>query len=172
MLPIVVGVSGLAFQQATTTRLTFTAGAVLREAWRLYTRLWTRSLLMGGLIFGALHLLEIVVRGHRGLLVGLLTLVLTFVGTSLLQGALVEVVRGLHEDGDDDPSTLTALGRAGTKLGRLVGVLGDGRLQQLGTPEQLKAHPGNPFVAAIAGQFALMGSTSHPEKGTSWPRPP
>src|SRR5437868_11263148 len=122
MLPIVVGVSGLAFQQATTTRLTFTAGAVLREAWRLYTRLWTRSLLMGGLIFGALHLLEIVVRGHRGLLVGLLTLVLTFVGTSLLQGALVEVVRGLHEDGDDDPSTLTALGRAGTKLGRLVGV--------------------------------------------------
>jgi hypothetical protein len=123
MLPIGVGVSGLAFQQATTaTRLTFTAGAALREAWRLYTRLWTRSLLMGGLIFGSLHLLEIVVRGHRGLLVGLLTLVLTFMGTSLLQGALVEVVRGLHEDGDDDPSVLEALGRAGTKLGRLLGV--------------------------------------------------
>jgi hypothetical protein len=123
MLPIAVGVSGLAFQRSTTaTRMSFTASAVLREAWRLYTRLWMRSMLMGGLIFGALHFLEIVFRSHRGLLVGLLTVVLTLMGTSLLQGALVEVVRGLHEDGDDDPSALEALGRAGTKVGRLVGV--------------------------------------------------
>ena len=123
MLPIVVGMSGLAFQHAvTTSRTTFTARAVLREAWRLYTRLWTRSLLMSGLIFGSLHFLQIVFRSRGGLLVGLLTLVLTVMGTSLLQGALVEVVRGLHEDGDDDPSALEALGRAGTKLGRLVGV--------------------------------------------------
>jgi hypothetical protein len=123
MLPIAVGVSGLAFQRSTTaTPMSFTAGAVLREAWRLYTRLWMRSMLMGGLIFGALHFLEMVFRSHRGLLVGLLTVVLTLMGTSLLQGALVEVVRGLHEDGDDDPSALEALGRAGTKVGRLVGV--------------------------------------------------
>ena len=122
MLPIVVGMSGLAFQQTTTTRLTFTASAVLREAWRLYTRLWTRSVLMGGLIFGVLHFLQIALRSHGGLLAALLTIVLTLMGTSLLQGALVEVVRGLHEDGDDDPSILEAFGRAGTKLGRLVGV--------------------------------------------------
>lgn len=38
-------------------------------------------------------------------------------------------------------------------LGRLIGVLGDGRLQQLGTPGELKARPGNRFVEAIAGQF-------------------
>lgn len=115
--------TGLAFQHTSAqARTAFTASAVLREAWRLYTRLWTRSLLMGGLIFGALHLLEIVVRSHGGVLVGLLTLVLALMGTSLLQGALVEVVGGLHEDGDDDPSALEALGRAGTKLGRLVGV--------------------------------------------------
>jgi hypothetical protein len=123
MLPIAVGVSGLVFQRSTTaTRMSFAASAVFREAWRLYTRLWMRSMLMGGLIFGALHFLEIVFRSHRGLLVGLLTVVLTLMGTSLLQGALVEVVRGLHEDGDDDPSALEALGRAGTKVGRLVGV--------------------------------------------------
>jgi hypothetical protein len=123
MLPIAVGVSGLVFQRSTTaTRMSFAASAVFREAWRLYTRLWMRSMLMGGLIFGALHFLEIVFRSHRGLLVGLLTIVLTLMGTSLLQGALVEVVRGLHEDGDDDPSALEALGRAGTKVGRLVGV--------------------------------------------------
>jgi hypothetical protein len=123
MLPIAVGVSGLAFQRdTTTTRMSFTAAGVLGEAWRLYTRLWTRSLLIGGLIFGVLHLIQIVVRSRGGLLVGLLTVVLTLMGTSLLQGALVEVVRGLHEDGDDDPSALEALGRAGAKLGRLVGV--------------------------------------------------
>jgi hypothetical protein len=123
MLPIAVGVSGLAFQRSTTaTPTSFAASSVFREAWRLYTRLWMRSMLMGGLIFGALHFLEIVFRSHRGLLVGLLTIVLTLMGTSLLQGALVEVVRGLHEDGDDDPSALEALGRAGTKVGRLVGV--------------------------------------------------
>jgi hypothetical protein len=123
MLPIAVGVSGLVFQRSTTaTRMSFAASAVFREAWRLYTRLWMRSMLMGGLIFGALHFLEIVFRSHRGLLVGLLTIVLTLMGTSLLQGALVEVVRGPHEDGDDDPSALEALGRAGTKVGRLVGV--------------------------------------------------
>lgn len=38
-------------------------------------------------------------------------------------------------------------------LGRLIGVLGDGRLQQLGTPEELKARPCSRFVEAIAGQF-------------------
>lgn len=40
-------------------------------------------------------------------------------------------------------------------LGRLVGVLGDGRLQQLGTREELQACPGNPFVEAVVGQFAF-----------------
>lgn len=40
-------------------------------------------------------------------------------------------------------------------LGRLVGVLGDGRLQQLGTPEELKARPGNRFVALALGQLSL-----------------
>ena len=107
----------------TSQRTELQAGAVLGEAWRLYTRLWTRSAVMGAIIFGLLHAVEALLRsGRGGLLVGLLTIVLAVMGTSLLQGALVEVVRGLHEDGDDEPSALEALGRAGSKLGRLVGV--------------------------------------------------
>lgn len=121
MLPIVAGMTEFAVTR-TAQRTELSASAVLRAAWGLYTRLWARSLLMGGLIFGALHLLELVFRSRGGLLVGLLTIVLSVMGTSLLQGALVEVVRGLHEDGDDDPSALEALARAGTKLGRLTGV--------------------------------------------------
>lgn len=121
MLPIVTAMSGLAVTH-TVQRKELSASAVLAAAWGLYTRLWTRSLLMGGLIFGTLHLLQATFRHGHGLLVGLLTIVVSVMGTSLLQGALVEVVRGLHEDGDDDPSALEALGRAGTKLGRLVGV--------------------------------------------------
>jgi ABC-type sugar transport system ATPase subunit len=38
-------------------------------------------------------------------------------------------------------------------LGRLIGVLDDGRLQQLGTAGELKARPGSRFVEAVAGQF-------------------
>ncbi len=41
-------------------------------------------------------------------------------------------------------------------LGRRVGVLGDGRLQQLGTPEQLRDRPGNRFVAFCLGRLSLI----------------
>ncbi len=41
-------------------------------------------------------------------------------------------------------------------LGRRVGVLGDGRLQQLGTPEELAGRPGNRFVALALGQLSLI----------------
>lgn len=41
-------------------------------------------------------------------------------------------------------------------LGRRVGVLGDGRLQQLGTPEELADRPGNRFVALALGQLSLI----------------
>jgi len=122
MLPIVGSVADFAVTR-TAHRTELQAGAVLREAWRLYTRLWTRSVVMGAIIFGLLHAVEALLRnGRGGLLVGLATIVLAVMGTALLQGALVEVVRGLHKDGDDDPSAFEALGRAGAKLGRLVGV--------------------------------------------------
>jgi multiple sugar transport system ATP-binding protein len=41
-------------------------------------------------------------------------------------------------------------------LGGRVGVLGDGRLQQLGTPEELADRPGNRFVAFALGQLSLI----------------
>ena len=54
-------------------------------------------------------------------------------------------------------------------LGRRVGVLGDGRLQQLGTSEQLRNHPGNRFVAFCLGQLSLIdgrvGGGDHSEHG-------
>jgi multiple sugar transport system ATP-binding protein len=41
-------------------------------------------------------------------------------------------------------------------LGRRVGVLGDGRVQQLGTPEELRDRPGNRFVAFCLGRLSLI----------------
>jgi ABC-type sugar transport system ATPase subunit len=41
-------------------------------------------------------------------------------------------------------------------LGRRVGVLGEGRLQQIGTPEELHDHPGNRFVAYCLGRLSLI----------------
>lgn len=41
-------------------------------------------------------------------------------------------------------------------LGRRLGVLGEGQLQQLGSAEELRDHPGNRFVAACLGRFNLI----------------
>jgi hypothetical protein len=120
MLPIVGVVSDLAVTRSVQC-VELDAGAVLRQAWRLYKRLFTRSIVIGGIVFGALHFLEALLRaGRGGLLVALLTLVSAVAGTALLQGALVEIVRGLHVDGDDDPNPLEALGRASGKVWKLV----------------------------------------------------
>jgi hypothetical protein len=104
-------------------RIELDANAVLKEAWRLYKRLFARSLLMGGIVFGCLHFLEAILRSARGGLVAvLLTVVVTVGGTALLQGGLVEIVRGLHVDGDDEPSALGALERASGRVWKLVRV--------------------------------------------------
>lgn len=44
-------------------------------------------------------------------------------------------------------------------LGQRIGVLGEGRLQQLGTAEELRDHPGNRFVAACLGRIGLVEGT-------------
>jgi hypothetical protein len=107
----------------TVEKVELDANAVLKEAWRLYKRLFTRSLVMGALVFGVLNIVKEVVRsGHTGLLVLLLSLVVTIAGTALLQGGLVEIVRGLHVDGDDEASAFDALARAGDRLGKLIAV--------------------------------------------------
>jgi hypothetical protein len=107
----------------TVQRVELDANAVLKEAWRLYKRLFTRSLVMGAVVFGALNLVNEIARsGHTGALVGLISVVVTIAGTALLQGGLVEIVRGLHVDGDDEATAMDALGRAGGSLGKLVAV--------------------------------------------------
>lgn len=114
--------SGLAFQQATPQqKAPGTAGAILAEAWRLYTRLFMRTFLMAIVVFGAVNLLRALLRaGHGGLTAAVLTLAATVFGTTLLQGGLVEVVRGLHEDGDDEATAFEALARASAKLWKLI----------------------------------------------------
>lgn len=53
-------------------------------------------------------------------------------------------------------------------LGRRVGVLGDGRLQQLGTPETLRLRPSNRFVAVALGRLSLIdGRRSGGESATA-----
>jgi hypothetical protein len=95
--------------------------AVLKRAWVLYKRLFVRSVTLGLIIFGVLHLAEALARGQNaGVGVDPLTVGFSIVGLALLQGALVEIVRGLHEDGDDDPSVPEVLRRSMRKIGRLA----------------------------------------------------
>jgi hypothetical protein len=93
-------------------RVRIDANDVLKRAWQLYKRLFARSLVIGGLVFGTLHFIEAVGRSRHSAGLNLLSLVLVFAGTALVQGGLVEIVRGLHADGDDDASVGEALGRA------------------------------------------------------------
>ncbi|HSC51171.1 MAG TPA: hypothetical protein VLD16_12980 [Gaiellaceae bacterium] len=99
------------------------ANAVLKQAWALYRRLFGRSVLLGALVLGALHFLQALATfGRTGVLVSLLALVLGVAGIALLQGGLVEVVRGLHSDGSADASLGDVLARAGSRLWRLLAV--------------------------------------------------
>ena len=103
-------------------RVRIDANDVLKRAWQLYKRLFARSLVIGGLVFGTLHFIEAVGRSRHSAGLNLLSLVLVFAGTALVQGGLVEIVRGLHADGDDDASVGEALRRAGGRVPKLVRV--------------------------------------------------
>jgi hypothetical protein len=97
--------------------------AVLSQAWRLYKRLFLRSVLMGAVVFGTVNLLQaLTAKGHSPLFLGLFGIFLTVAGIALLQGGLVEIVRGLHADGDADVSMLEVFRRAGGKTLKLVRV--------------------------------------------------
>lgn len=103
-------------------RVNLNAGTVLSEAWGLYKRLFVRSVLIGAVVFGTVHLVQaLVVRtGNYSGLLGLFTVVLSIFGVALVQGGLVEIVRGLHVNGDDDVSVLQVLHRASGKVWKLV----------------------------------------------------
>lgn len=70
-----------------------------------------------------------------------------------------EFRRDLHLLLDSAPATMILVTHDpidASALGRSVGVLGEGRLQQLGTPEALRRRPGNRFVAVCLGRLSLI----------------
>ena len=115
--------TGYAAAEPTGGRVQLSALDVLSRAWDLYKRLFARSAVMAGVVFGVLNLFQVLLRGSGSpRLLAIVALVLSIGGTALLEGGLVEIVRGLHVDGDDDASVSEAFGRAGGELGKLVGV--------------------------------------------------
>ena len=74
---------------------------VYREAWRIYRLLFRRSVLTAAIVFGVVALVD-VARDHtpgRGAAIGfgLLGFVVDWGAPVLVQGALVEIVRNVHE---------------------------------------------------------------------------
>ena len=105
------------------SRVELDPNAVLSEAWKLYKRLFGRSVLMGAIVFGVIELLSTLAASARhGLALGLATIFLAVLGIALLQGGLVEIVRALHTDGDADLSVADALRRASGRWWKLVRV--------------------------------------------------
>src|SRR2546423_8846013 len=107
----------------TAQRVELDANQVLSRTWVLYKRLFTRSLGMGVVVFGVLQLVNLLVRSsHYRSLFALVSLLLTVAGVALIQGGLVEIVRSLHEDGDDDPSVTEAFEHASGRVWKLISV--------------------------------------------------
>lgn len=100
-------------------------GDVLRDTWNIYKGLFGQTVLTGGLVFAALGLLDAALaagpaNGIR-LALALLAIALPIVGTSLVQGALIEAVNDEHEG--RQPGSIGDLYRtAWRKVWPLVGV--------------------------------------------------
>ena len=98
---------------------------VLGDTWTIYKGLFSQTVVTGGLVFAALGLLDAALaagpaNGIR-LLLTLLALALPIVGTSLVQGALIEAVDDEHEG--RRPGSIGDLYRtAWQKIWPLVGV--------------------------------------------------
>jgi hypothetical protein len=117
------GMTDYAAVTRTVQRVELDANAVLKQAWRLYKRLFFRSVLMGAAVFGVIHFVQALAgSGRSGIALTLLALTLSIGGVALVQGGLVEIVRGLHDDGDDDVSVVEALSRASGRVLKLVSV--------------------------------------------------
>lgn len=94
-----------------------------KEAQALYGRLFARSILVAGLVFGVVNLVDLApAPAAVDLFLVLVLLPLTFGGYALVEGSLVQLVRGLHDDGDHRASLLVALRSAVGRLRPLVAV--------------------------------------------------
>lgn len=95
-------------------------GEVLADAWRIYKRLIRRSIVVAGLIFVVVGLADALAARSSTTLTRLVALGLALVGSLLVQGALVEVVRDLHE-GRPIRSTGAVYASTRGRLGTLLG---------------------------------------------------
>lgn len=92
---------------------------VLGTALDVYRRLWLRSIVVAGLVFAVVSLADALAY-HGTAAEALVTLVLSILGGLLVQGALVEVVRDLHEG--REPARVGAYyARTRDRLGTLFG---------------------------------------------------
>jgi hypothetical protein len=91
-------------------------GAVLGDAWRVYVLLFRRSVMVAAVVYLAIAAIE-VTSGTAATVLGQLA---AFGGPVLVQGALVLIVRNVHEGGR--PAEITELGRAaGSRFLSLLG---------------------------------------------------
>jgi hypothetical protein len=100
-----------------------TISGVLAEAFEIYRLLLRRSIIVAGLIFSVVSLAQALAEQHLTTLTQLVSLLLSLAGTLLVQGALVEVVRDLHEG--REPAVIgeyyqRTRGRLGTLLGTSI----------------------------------------------------
>jgi hypothetical protein len=97
-----------------------TISGVLSEAFEVYRRLLRRSVIVAGLIFAVVSLASALAARHLTTVTQLVSLLLALAGGLLVQGALVEVVRDLHE-GRTPASVNEYYDRTRGRLGTLFG---------------------------------------------------
>jgi hypothetical protein len=99
-------------------------GGIIGETWGLYTRFFTRFFLVAAIVYAVINLLGallgwVVGTGSAAVLVALITVVISLVGTFWLQGALVYAVDDVR-DGRIDSSIGDLFERVRPYLGTLV----------------------------------------------------
>jgi hypothetical protein len=97
-----------------------TIGGVLADAFRIYRRLIRRSIVVAGIIFAVVGLADALGARSNTPLARLVALCLGLVGALLVQGALIEVVRDLHE-GREVRSVGAVYSSTRGRLGTLLG---------------------------------------------------
>jgi hypothetical protein len=95
-------------------------GAVIGEGWSIYKRLWRRSIVVAGLIFLVVALADGLAAVSGTVATSTVSLALSLIGGLLVQGALVEVVRDLHESRPPERAA-AYYQRTRDRLGTLLG---------------------------------------------------
>jgi hypothetical protein len=98
------------------TRTSLTISSTFADALRVYRLLFQRSVTAAAVVYGAIALIELArhsVSGAVAPVLGFVAFVATTAGPLLVQGALVEIVRNVHE------------GRAAEKIGVLFAISGE-----------------------------------------------